>query len=196
MGEKKISSHSYDAYLTLEAESGVKYEFHDGFIVAMAGGTLEHGQVGGNFIRTAGNVLIENGKPCSVFTSDVKIHIASARRSYYPDASIVCGTPERSSKDRNALINPILILEVLSDSTEAFDRGAKFNYYRELPSFQEYVLISQEEALVDTYFRTKDNTWEINSYRGLDAMVPLKSIDCEISMTDIYWLVPGIHPFQ
>jgi Uma2 family endonuclease len=123
MGEKAISTYSYDSYLALEAESETKYEFHDGFITAMAGGSPEHGQIAGNFIWAIGSAINKSGKSCITYTSDVKVHIASARRTFYPDASIVCTQPERSEKDPQAITNPILILEVLSESTAAFDRG-------------------------------------------------------------------------
>lgn len=192
MGEIALSNSTYQAYLALEAESDAKYEFHDGMITAMAGGTLEHGQIAMNAARALGNALEAANKPCITYSSDVKVHIASSRRTFYPDASIVCGKAIRSEKDPNALSNPILILEVLSDSTASFDRGAKFTHYRQMDSLKEYVLISQSEAMVDTYYRTEDGTWEINTITDLMALVRLKSIDCEIRMADIYRLVPGI----
>ena len=192
MAEKAISTYSYEAYLALEAEAEVKYEFHDGFITAMAGGSPEHGQIAGNFTWAATGSLVKAGKKCITYNSDVKIHISAARRTFYPDASIVCEKPERSEKDPQAITNPILILEVLSDSTAGFDRGAKFTYYRQLPSLREYVLISQSEPMVDTYYRTDDGTWEIRTLTGLDETVLLKSLGCEVRMADIYRLVPGI----
>ncbi len=193
MGEQALATHTYENYLALEAEPETKYEFHDGFITAMAGGSLEHGQIAGNFIWAVRNALEVEKKRCLTYTSDVKVHIASSRRTFYPDASVVCEQPERSEKDEQALTNPVLILEVLSDSTESFDRGAKFRHYRQIPSLRQYVLISQREASVDTYYRTDDGTWEIHSFLGLQETIPLKSIKCEISMADIYLLVPGIN---
>lgn len=129
MAEKGSSNHTYKDYLALEAESDVKYEYHDGFIVAMAGGSPEHGLIAGNFISSVNGALLGGSKPCATFTSDVKVHIGATNRIYYPDASIVCGPYQRSPKDANALTNPILILEVLSESTMAFDRRAKFAHY-------------------------------------------------------------------
>lgn len=193
MGEIALSGYSYEEYLALEASSDTKYEYHDGFIVAMAGGTPEHGQIGTNFTRVAGNALINSGKFCIVYNSDVKVHIQKIRRSFYPDASIACGQVKKSTLDKNAITNPVLILEVLSEGNQRFDRGAKFSYYRQLDSLREYVLIWQTEAIVDTYYLTDDGTWEIKTYRGLDEKVLLKSIGCEVRMKDIYWLVPGIH---
>ncbi len=192
MAEKALSNHTYEDYLALEAESDIKYEFHDGFIVAMAGGSPEHSQIGANFIRYAGNALDRAGKSCIVHTGDLKVHIESTKRTFYPDVSIVCETPTYSPKDPNALTNPILILEVLSESTMAFDRGAKFAHYRQIPSLREYVLISQTESMVDTYYRTDDGTWEIQTITGLSATVVLKSLQCEVLMAEIYRLVPGM----
>ena len=193
MGEKALSVYSYEAYLALEAESDTKYEYHDGMITAMAGGSPEHGQIAVNFTRFAGNALSMNNKPCIIYSSDVKVHISTTKRTFYPDASIVCEKPAKSDKDPHAITNPLLILEVLSESTMAFDRGAKFAHYRNIPSLKEYVLVSQNEAMVDTYYRTEDGTWEITTIIGLDKTVLLKSIGCEISMADIYLLVPDLN---
>lgn len=192
MGQKALSGYTYEDYLALEKQSDGKYEFHDGFIVAMAGGSPEHGQIGMNFCRAIGNELEKKGKACITYSSDVKIRIEASHRTYYPDASVVCEKPEKSQHDPLAITNPVLILEVLSESTAAFDRGSKFSHYRTLPSLKEYVLISQTEAMVDTYYRTDDGTWEIRTIIGREEMVQLKSLDCEIRMADIYRLVPGI----
>ena len=145
-----------------------------------------------NFSVETGLALKKKQKSCITYSSDVKVHIARSRRTFYPDASVVCGKAETAEQDPNALTNPILILEVLSDSTANFDRGAKFTHYREIESLREYVLVSQSEAAVDTYYRTDDGTWEINTITGLQAQVILKSIDCTVQMADIYRLVPGI----
>ena len=192
MAEKAISTYSYDAYLALEAEPEVKYEYHDGFIVAMAGGTPAHSQICANFIWAANDTLRNGGKSCIVHTSDLKVRVMATNRTYYPDSSIVCEQPEYGEIDRYALINPLLILEVLSENTVAFDRGAKFTHYRAIPSLKEYVLISQDDAVVDTYYRVGKNTWEIHTWEGLDTVVELKSIGCSLQMNDIYRLVPGI----
>lgn len=182
-----MSNYTYEAYLALEVESEIKHEYHDGMITAMAGGTIEHGIISSNFMRALPEL-----KECAIFPSDVKIHISASNRTFYPDASIVCGSFEKSEKDKNAIINPILILEVLSESTAAFDRGEKFAHYRQIPSLKEYILIGQTVAVVDTYYRTENGTWEIQTISGLTEKVLLKSIDCEISMEDIYRLVPDL----
>lgn len=192
MGEKALGNYSYQEYLDLEASSETKYEFHDGFITAMAGGSPAHSQIAGNVIRFTGNDIDKKNKPCIVHTSDLRIRVERTKRTYYPDISVVCEDPVYSSQDAHALTNPVLVIEVLSESTAAFDRGGKFTNYRQIPSLREYVLISQEEPVVDTYYRTEDNLWEINTIMGLKGIVVLKSIGCELKMSDIYSKVPDI----
>lgn len=192
MAEKALSNHSYETYLTLEKESEQKYEFHDGFISAMAGGTPEHSLIAGNFILAIGRFLLDNSKNCAAYTSDLRVRIEATNRTYHPDAAVICGKADRSAKDTLAVTNPVLILEVLSDSTSSFDRGTKFSHYRTLPSLREYVLISQSEPMVDTYYRTEEGTWIINTVTDLDSTVAFQSLGCEVNMRDIYRMVEGI----
>lgn len=187
MRKQAPGNYSYETYLTFEAKSELKHEFHDGMITAMAGGTLEHGIITSNFIRALPKI-----DSWTIFPSDVKVHISETNRTFYPDTSIVCGEYKKSEKDQHAITNPVLILEVLSESTAAFDRGEKFTHYRQIPSLREYILISQNVAVVDTYYRTDNGTWEIQTITGLSEIVHLKSVDSKIAMEDIYRLVPGI----
>ncbi len=194
MGEKALSTYTLSDYREMEARAETKHEFHDGYISAMAGGTPEHSLISMNVGRSIGNELQLKGKLCFVYGSDARIHISATQRIYYPDVSVVCGKTEKSEQDPQAIVNPILIVEVLSESTSAFDRGAKFTHYRQISTLREYVLLSQTEAMVDTFYRTEDGTWEIHSIIEISDRLHLKSIDCEISMADIYRLVPGIDP--
>ncbi len=189
MAEKSSSGSSYTHYLDLEQNPEVKYEFHDGLITAMAGGTLKHGQITSNVNRSLGNAIDGSKKSCIVYSSDVKVRISSTNRTFYPDLSVICEKPETSDLDKHALTNPQLLIEVLSKNTAAFDRGAKFTHYRQLPSLREYVLISQDEIMVDTYYRTQNGTWEIESYQSLDQFVILKSLGVEVEMEEVYRLV-------
>ena len=159
MGEQALSTYSYEAYLALEAESEVKHEYHDGFIVAMACAKPLHVKLCTQAARAIGNEIDKAEKPCDTFVADLRIRIESVNRAYYPDITVTCDSHISSPKDKHALINPILIVEVLSDSTESFDRGTKFHHYRHLPSFQEYVLISQQEYEVTTHFRQGEDLW-------------------------------------
>ena len=150
MGQKAVDAYSYSAYLAMEAEAELKHEYHDGLITALAGGTPVHGQLAANFGIELGIALKDKGKSCRTYSSDTRIRIDATNRAYYPDFSVVCEQPLTSPDDQHAITNPILILEVLSESTAGFDRGTKFSHYRQIDSLREYVLISQEKAMVDT----------------------------------------------
>ncbi len=186
MGEIAVAKYTYDAYLALEKEENIKYEFHDGMITAMAGGTPAHALLSMNVGSSLNNELRSSNSSCNVYSSDLKIRVDATNRTYYPDVSVVCDKPHTSEKDSNAITNPILIVEVLSESTAGFDRGAKFAHYREIPSLKQYVLVSQTEAMVDTFFRVNDNTWEIETLLGLDSDVELKALGITLKMSDIY----------
>jgi len=194
MGEKAFSSYSLQDYLELEGHSEIKHEFHDGFISASAGETAAHSQISMSFGRHLGNALEHSNKSCTIFGSDMRVNVSATNRFYYPDVSVMCGKMEMSEKDANSLTNPILIVEVLSESTALFDRGTKFTHYRQIPTLREYILVSQTEPVVDTFFRTTDGTWEINTINGFTEVLLLKSVGCEINMADIYRRVPGIDP--
>lgn len=192
MGQKALSSYSYQDYLDLEKDPEIRYEYHDGFIVAMAGGTPQHGLITMNFGSELHSKLKSMGMGCSLFSSDVKVRIEQTNRTFYPDASLVCEPPITSEKDKNAIINPSLILEVLSDSTALFDMGEKFAHYRQIESLREYVLVSQTESLVIANYRTPDGTWDISTYFSMEDVVVLQSLAVELKMEDIYHLAEGI----
>ncbi len=192
MGELAVRTYTLAEYLQLEQVENLKYEFHDGLVAAMAGGTPKHGQIQTNTSRVLGNVLIQEHKSCTTYSSDVKIAIEHSRLYFYPDLSVVCGDLQTSTQVSNAIVNPILIIEVLSEGTEAFDRGKKFYYYRKIPSLREYVLISQEEAIVDVYSRTSENIWQLRSYSGMKGELSLHSLDVSIKLAEIYRNVPEI----
>ncbi len=186
MAEKALGNNTYEDYLALEAESDVKYEFHDGFILAMAGGTPEHAEIAVNFTWALKNALKQANKPCRVLSSDAKVYVEAVNRSYYPDATVVCGKKEISEKDPRAIINPTLVLEVLSESTAAFDRGEKFAHYRQLPTLREYVIINPQKPRVETYYRNEVGLWDIQEFTQLADMILLKSLACQVSVGDIY----------
>lgn len=178
-------------YNELEEETNTRYEYHDGEVFAMAGGDPKHSAIAGNLSRLIGNGLVS--KDCTLFTSDLKYHISSVNRSLYPDVSVVCGPPERSQKDTRALTNPILLVEVLSDSTEAYDRGKKFHYYSELPSLREYVLVEQHGWRVETRYRSSPKEqWVLDWFSGETAEVVLRSLGLSLAMTDLYHRTEGL----
>lgn len=196
MGEKVLDRRlSVADYLTFEQNAEIRHEFHNGEIFAMAGGTRNHGKLGANLITEL--TLIERRQGCTTFNGDVKVHIEASNRFVYPEASVVCGSVESSKQDSESITNPVLIGEVLSDSTEAYDRGAKFRMYRQIPSLKEYVLIDQYRPVVSIFFLQEDQVWGMREEVGLNESIFLQSLESEIKMEDLYRNVTGlIGPFE
>ncbi len=168
----------------LERAAQNKSEYHDGRIVAMAGGTGPHSQVAAAFTRELGNFAKVKG--CVVFNSDMKLRIRENNRFCYPDVSGLCGRPEYLDETRDVLLNPSLIVEVLSKSTEAFDRGRKLALYMALPAVVEIALVSVMEVRVDKYTRQPDGIWRFDGYSGPEAEVPFTSLGCAVSLREVY----------
>jgi Uma2 family endonuclease len=171
-------------YLDRERLAVEKSEYFDGEIFAMAGASFAHNQIGGNLYLALRLRL--NGKPCQPLMSDMRIHIPQRRKFTYPDISVVCGKPEFSPGPSDNLLNPRVIFEVLSPSTEAYDRSAKFRHYQAIESLAEYVLVEQDSADIDCFTRAGDDAWILRSYSGLDAVLSLNSIDCQLPLAEIY----------
>jgi Uma2 family endonuclease len=177
---------TYAEYLEFEERSDVKHEFHDGHVyevLSMSGGTLEHARLAGSFARELGVAL--KGRPCAVFSADGRVRVTEGRFSAYPDLSVVCGRIERASDDKEGLANPIVIVEVLSDSTEAFDRGDKFRQYRKLASLREYVLVSQREPLIEVHRKNDAGEWVLHEAVAGEK-VRLASLDVSLDIDAIY----------
>lgn len=185
-----LHTYTYAQYLEILHSGDQKFEFHDGVITAMAGGSPVHVQLAANFIKKAGSLLDEMNKPCVIYTSDLKIKVEASNRAFFPDASVVCGPLFTSETDPQAATNPLLVVEVLSESTAAFDLGDKFFHYRQIPGLKEYVVIHPEKAMVHTYFRTEDGLWEIHTAEGMEAEVGLKSLGITLGMKFLYRMVP------
>jgi Uma2 family endonuclease len=178
--------YSVEEYLRLEADAVEKHEYRDGEIVAMAGGSYEHSLIIANLIGEVRNRL--KGGPCRVFDSNLRIRLARTTLYTYPDASVICGELQFDPKDRNrtTVLNPRVVIEVLSPATEAYDRGEKFRGYLGLESLREYVLLSQHTPLMETYFRRGDGTWLFTPAPGLDAVAKLRSLDVELPLAEVY----------
>ena len=173
-------------YNRLEEETNTRYEYHDGEVFAMAGGDPKHSLIASNTGRLLGSALLS--KNCAVFNSDAKYHVASINKSFYPDVSVICGAIERSGEDTNALANPILLVEVLSESTAAFDRGKKFEAYSRLPSLREYLLIEQDRPVTQSFYRdSPDELWQMQWFREEDTEVYLRSVDIRLALPDLYY---------
>jgi len=186
MGIPQKSDITVAEYLELEVKNEVKYEFHNGEIYAMSGGTLNHGIIGGNIHTELKIRLNAKNSGCRTFNSDVKTFIKKLNAYVYPDTSVVCGDIEQSEKG-HAVCNPILIVEVLSKGTASYDLGDKFNKYQKIPSLQEYVVIQQENKIIDIYYRQPtSDLWRITRFEGENTIVRFESIDLEIEMGSIY----------
>lgn len=187
MGVKRIDHLSIEDYIEIEEGSQVKHEYEGGKVLAMTGGSINHGILCDNSYNELRSGLERNGIQCNAYGSEIRIHIEKVESIVYTDAMIICGNMEVSEKDTEAVINPLLIVEVLSKSTESYDRGEKFYKYRQLPSIHEYILINQDKPLVETFFKTEEGNWEIgNRFVGLDKDVELKCLNFQINMRKLY----------
>ncbi len=177
---------SKEEYLSISEQSLEKLEYYDGKILPMPGGTATHNEICANAIFAIKTALKKSKKKYRLYTSDMKIQIEKQNRFVYPDAVVVCEVPEFYNGRKDIIVNPVLIVEVLSPGTEEYDRNGKFESYRYLPSFIEYVNISQNRIDISTFFKEEKDLWRTTDYESIDDTIPLKSIGCEISMKDIY----------
>ena len=171
-------------YLAMEAESDIKHEYHAGDIVAMTGASYNHIRVTSALIRTLEDHL--DGTSCEVYPGEMRVRVAATQRYFYPDCSVVCDPPELHEDKTATLLNPILVIEVLSDSTEGYDRGKKFLHYQRIPSLSDYVLVAQDEPLIQCFSRGSDGMWTLTQAFGLDASITLPSIGCTLALADVY----------
>ncbi len=187
MGEAALKyNYSIEEYLEMEANSLEKLEYHEGEIFAMAGGTLNHNLLSNNVGGSLRQAIKTKGKTCRTYNSDAKIAV-SDEKFVYSDTFIVCGKTEIFPEMPQAVKNPILIVEVLSDSTALYDRQGKFQAYQTINTFREYMLVSQNEILVEVFFKPENAVfWQYRSYTKLEDVIELKSVDVEISLNDIY----------
>jgi Uma2 family endonuclease len=174
---------TYSEYLASEQASPVKREYVHGQVFAFARGTIEHAALVSAIAGELGNAL--RGRPCRVYSSDLRIRIVAIDLATYPDASVVCGRLETAPDDPNAAINPTLLVEVLSESTEAYDRGAKAAHYRRIPSLKEYVLVAQDEPRIEVYRRNDRGGWELHEARS-GAQLRLESVGVELDVDAVY----------
>ena len=177
-----------EEYLALERKAHCKNEYLDGQIIAMAGASSEHNLIVGDIFYGLYPELRQRG--CLVYTSDMRVRPSPRDAYVYPDVVVVCGEPQFEDEAFDTLLNPIVIVEVLSPSTEAYDRGEKFTRYKQLPSLKEYVLVSQDNVHVE-HHRRHGAQWILSHYRTLEEVLPLSSIECEVPLRDIYARITG-----
>ena len=171
-------------YLLWEERSGGKHEFYRGEVFPMAGASLRHNRIATSILAKLHQQL--EGRPCEPFGSDQRIRIGTIDLSTYPDVSVICGGVNIDPIDRHAATNPRVIVEVLSKSTENYDRGRKFEFYQHLKSFIEYVVVYQDEPKVIHYLREDDGSWTYKLLTGAEEQLRLESIDCELPFSAIY----------
>lgn len=174
------------AYLDLETKQARRYEYDDGLVRAMSGGTINHSTLGTNMTTLLSNIVTSKQLNYRPFNSDLKIHIETSNSFVYADGLLVCGDIMTGNADKNAITNPVLVVEVLSKSTERYDRGDKFHKYCSLPSFKEYVLIDQYKAVVDVLYKADASYWKMTTAIGLEDSFYLHTLDATILMKTLY----------
>ena len=174
---------SPDEYLELERKAEFKSEYFQGEMFAMAGATRQHGLIVTNLVRELSQQLT---RPCEVYSSDLRLRVSPSGLYPYPDVMVVCGEPQFADDQKDTLLNPNLIVEVLSDSTRDYDRGRKFQHYRALPTLREYLTIDQDTPQVERYTRQPQDRWLLTEFSDLSQSIDLASIGCVLSLTEVY----------
>ncbi len=182
--QSKEKFYSPDEYRELEETAEFRNEYRDGEIVQMSGGSINHSRIIRNLSRVLGNLL--EGQPYELFHNDLRLWIPRYRRGTYPDVMVIEGEPVFNEGRSDEILNPMLIVEVLSKSTNNFDKEDKFRFYRSIPELREYVLVSQYEFLVEQYIKTESNEWLFREYEGEIATVSFASVGVQMSMSEIY----------
>ena len=175
---------SLEEYRNLETIAEVKHEYHDGEIIEMTGGSINHNSILINLIVLL--KLASRGTNYRLQSSDLRLWIPQYNRGLYPDLMIIAGEPLFSDNRNDEILNPCLIIEVLSPSTSGYERGDKFRYYRSIPQLNQYLLVSQEEILIESYSKTSENNWLLQEYTPARGIISLDSLGISLNLADIY----------
>jgi Uma2 family endonuclease len=180
--------YSFEGYLAIERDAiDEKHEYVASRVYAMTGASYNHNLIVANLTAELHAQL--KGRPCVVLSSDMRVRIETADACKYPDIAVLCDEPRFHDNRRDVLLNPTLLIEVLSPSTEAYDRGGKFAIYRALPSLREYVLIAQDRLSVEMFTRQQDNRWLLTAYSTSEDEAVFESIQCQVPVREIYYKV-------
>lgn len=171
-------------YLEIERAAETKSEFFDGEMFGMSGGSPRHSQIAMNLSRELGNYL--RGHPCTPYNSDLRVKVDATGLFTYPDLSIVCGPLDLAEGTKDTVINPAVIVEVLSPSTEGYDRGKKFENYRLISSLKEYLLVSQDSPHIEQFIRSSPGEWTLREASGFESSLSLPALDISISLGEVY----------
>ena len=183
MVSNPVSNLSEEQYLAIERVAEFKSEFLDGVMYAMSGGSMRHSALARNILAKL-DVRLQPGE-CQTFGADLRVRVSS-RMYAYPDVSVVCGKPQLADEQKDVLLNPIMISEVLSPSTELYDRGLKFQLYRSIPSLREYILVDQNKVQIEHYIRQDSSAWTLRDHQGLEQELKLDSIGVALPLRLIY----------
>ncbi|MBD2117179.1 MAG: Uma2 family endonuclease [Microcystis wesenbergii TW10] len=175
---------SLEEYRNLETSAETKHEYHDGEIIEMTGGSINHNSILINLIVLLKLAL--RGTNYRLQSSDLRLWIPQYNRGLYPDLMIIAGEPLFSDNRNDEILNPCLIIEVLSPSTSGYDRGDKFRYYRSIPQLNQYLLVSQGEILIESYSKTSENNWLLQEYTPARGIISLDSLGISLNIADIY----------
>ncbi len=171
-------------YLEMERSTPEKNEYFNGDIFAMAGASRRHNLIGTNVSRMLSTQLRK--RPCEVYANDMRVKVRKTGLYTYPDIVVVCGKPQLEDEKTDTLLNPTVLIEVLSPATEAYDRGDKFEHYRTIASLSDYVLVTQSKILVEHYVRQANNTWLLSALNEQQQVVEIRSIECSLLLEEIY----------
>ena len=184
-----------EQYLEIERQAEFKSEYYQGEMFAMAGASRAHDLLAGNLFAAIHQQL--RRRPCQIHSSDMRVRVSATGLYTYPDVSVVCGEPRFADKDVDTLLNPTFVAEILSPSTEGFDRGRKFEHYRSIESLAEYLLVAQDRVHVELYTRQTDGRWVLSEASRLEDTLEVPAIGCRLSLADLYEkvdLVPASAP--
>jgi Uma2 family endonuclease len=184
MASQVKAHYTPEEYLALERQAEYKSEYFDGEIFAMTGASRRHNLVAGNVLASLHGQLRK--RPCEIYPSDMRVKVTPTGLYTYPDVVIVCGEPIFDDKQKDTLLNPTMLVEVLSKSTASYDRGEKFEHYRKLDSLAEYLVIAQNKYHAEHYARQIDNRWLLSESDDMQKTIHLSSIECDLALADIY----------
>lgn len=176
-----------DEYLILERQAEHKSEYFNGEIFAMTGASRKHNLVAANILSSLHAQL--KGRPCEIYPSDMRVKISPTGLYTYPDVVIVCGEPTFDDEQKDTLLNPTVLIEILSKSTASYDRGEKFEHYRKLNSLVEYLIVAQDKHHIEHYVRQPDNQWLLSETDDMEQTIHLPSIECNLALVDVYYKV-------
>jgi Uma2 family endonuclease len=176
-----------EEYLEIERKAETKSEYFQGEMFAMAGGTPRHGWIIGNV--TGGLWQRLRGKPCRVSPGDVRLRVSPTGLYTYPDVMVICGDPQYADDRKDTILNPVLIVEVLSESTRDYDRGQKFEHYRTLASVKDYLTIAQDKPHVEQWSRTEEGRWQLTELDQPGQTMELTSVGCALPLSEVYYQI-------